>query len=181
MLGALAEYYFHAFTPALVNTYKLPCDLGRDIAQQNIRCRMNVQGGSDQVEQRLFGRQLADGEISKAGKFSATVVPLDSRPVIQALQREVDILVGLQLHNREPAVMRGGQHVEHSAVGGGECGNLRIERARVQSLIDHADIADHQRLQPAFGTQAKEKILAGAVGMAGIAKRGNELQEERPV
>src|ERR1700686_2927298 len=108
---------------------------------------MNVQGGRYQVKQGLFGRQLATGEISEAGKFSASVVPLDSRPVIQALQREVDILVGLELHDREPAVVRGGQHVEHGAVGGGECGNLRIERARVQALVDHADIGDHQRFQ----------------------------------
>lgn len=79
------------------------------------------------------------------GSTAATVVPFDSRPIIQVLQGKVDILVGLPLHDREPAVVRGGQHVEHGAVGGGECGNLRIERARVQPFVDHADIGDHQR------------------------------------
>jgi len=85
---------------------------------------MDVQGRRDQVEQRLFRRQLAVGEMSKAGKFCARVVPRYSRPIVEALQRQVDIFVGFEFDDREAAVARDGQDVKHGAVGGGECGDL---------------------------------------------------------
>ncbi len=142
---------------------------------------MDVECWRDQVEQRLLRRQLSIREISEARKFCAGVVPLDSRPVIEALQGQVDVFVGFEFDDGEAAVAGGGQHVEHGAVGGGECGNLRIELLRLQALVDDADVGDDQGFEPALGAQAKQRVLARAVGMAGVADGGEKLQEEREV
>ncbi|MGC1449430.1 MAG: hypothetical protein WA830_05265 [Candidatus Sulfotelmatobacter sp.] len=91
-------------------------------------------------------------------------MPRNPRPVVETLERQMDVFVGFQFDAGQAAVMRGGQHVDHGPVGGGECGNLRIEQARIQALVDDADIGHHERFQPAFGTQAEQGMLAGTVG-----------------
>src|SRR5678816_2050907 len=42
-------------------------------------------------------------------------------------------------------------------------------------------IRDSQRLQPALGMHAKQRVVTRAVGMPGIAQCGEQLQEERPI
>ena len=106
--GAFAEDDLDAFAPALVDANKFPFDFGCDVAQQHVGLGMDVERWRYQLEQRLFKGELTIGEISEAGKFCATVVPCYSGPVIEALQGQVDILVGLELDDRQAAVVGGG-------------------------------------------------------------------------
>ena len=105
MFGALAKDDFYALAPAFVNACEFPIDFGGEVAEQSVGCGMDVQGWRHQVQQGLFGGQLAGGEISEAGKFSTTVMPLDSRPVVEALEREVNVFVGLEFDDGEAAMM----------------------------------------------------------------------------
>ncbi|MGC1647186.1 MAG: hypothetical protein WA741_15325 [Candidatus Sulfotelmatobacter sp.] len=106
--GTLAEDYLHALAPVLVNPYEFPIDLRRDVAQRHVSPRVDVECRRDQVEQRLLGRQFAVCEVSEAGKFLSAVMPLHSRPVVEALQRQVDVFVGLEFDYGESAVVGGG-------------------------------------------------------------------------
>ena len=64
---------------------------------------MHMQRGRHQKQQRPFGRQLPLGKISEALELSARMVPGHPRPVVQTLQRQVDIFVGLQFDHRQSA------------------------------------------------------------------------------
>ncbi len=80
---------------------------GRNIVQQRVGGGMHMQRGSHQKQQRPFPRQFPPGKISEALELAPSMVPGHPRPVIQALQGQVDIFVGLQLHHGQPALARG--------------------------------------------------------------------------
>ncbi len=56
---------------------------------------MHVQGGRGEDEDGIALGEDASGEISGALEVAASMVLADSRPVIQALHGEVEILGGL--------------------------------------------------------------------------------------
>src|SRR5690242_6413092 len=95
------EYYPQPLSPAFVNARQHPVNRRRDIAEQRVGGRMNVQRGGDQEQQRLLGRELVSGEVSEALKFAASLVPDDPRPVIQPLERQMDDLVGLEFDDSQ--------------------------------------------------------------------------------
>jgi hypothetical protein len=55
-------------------------------------------------------------EISEFLELSACVVPFDSGPIIQALQRKMDVLIRFQFNDRELMVARRGEDVEHGSI-----------------------------------------------------------------
>ena len=89
-------------------------------------------------------------------------MPLHARPVIQALQRQMNVFVGLQLDDREPSFARQRQHIDHRPVRSRKCRNLRIDRLGFQPLVNHADVVHHQRLQPALWMHAEQAVIAAA-------------------
>src|SRR5258708_9762055 len=173
----LPEDDFYPFAPAFVNSHELPLNFGRKIAQQRIGRRMNMQGRSHQIQQRLFVRQLAAFEISETREFAAPMVPLDARPVVQPLEWEMNILVSFQFHNSQPPCLRGREHVDPRPVCGGKRWNLRIPARRLQSPIDQTHVAHHQRLQPTLGAHPPQRVLARSVWMAGIPQTMRQLHE----
>ena len=53
-------------------------------------------------------------------------MPGDARPVVHALQRQVDIFVGFEFDYGETSVVGHGENVDHGAVGRGEGRNLGV-------------------------------------------------------
>src|SRR5271167_307765 len=126
---------------------------------------MGAQGGGDEVEKgRRFGK-LTAGEVAVADEAAVLLVPAHARPVVEALEREMNVLVGLQLEDGEAAIEGAGEDVDHGAVGGGEGGNLRVDEALVEPLVDGANVADDQRFQPALGAEAIDWIAVKAMRM----------------
>ena len=109
------------------------------------------------------------------------MMPFHTRPIVQPLQRQVNVFVGFQFHHCQPPGVCSGEHVDHGAVGGGEGRNLRIQARWIESVIDHSDIAHHQRLQPSLRTQPPQWMLARSVGMANVAHTVHEFCEYRQV
>src|SRR2546423_15123614 len=91
----LAEDNSDSLSPPFVNAYEYPINLGRDIAQHDVGRGMNVQGRGDQEEQRSLLGQLPASKVSELQELRALVVPLHARPIIQALQGQMNIFIGL--------------------------------------------------------------------------------------
>ena len=105
------------------------------------------------------------------------MVPFHTRPVVQPLQRQVDVFVGFQFHHRQAARMRGGEHIDHGPVRGGKRRNLRIPARRLQPPIHYTHVAHHQRLQPSLRAQTPQRILTRSIRMASIAQTMCQLRE----
>src|SRR4029077_21179450 len=86
-------------------------------------------------------------------------MPLHARPVIQALQWQMDVFVRFQFHNDQAPFAGRGQHIEHGAIRGREGGYLGIETAVVEFLVHSSDIAYYERLQPPFRVQAPQWLM----------------------
>ncbi len=69
------------------------------------------------------------------------VVAADADPVVEALQGEVEVVVGFELDDGEAAGLRAvgagdGEEVEHAAVGGGEGGDLGVDVGGVEVGVE---------------------------------------------
>jgi len=105
---------------------------------------MDVQGGSDQKQQGLSRTEFAKWKVSEALELAASMVPGHARPIVQTLQGQVNVFIGLEFDDTEPARAGDGQHINHGAVGGGKSGYLGIETCRFQLFLHGSNILDHQ-------------------------------------
>src|SRR5580700_11452212 len=142
---------------------------------------MSSQGGGDKIEQGRSVGELASGEVAVADEASVLLVVAHASPVVKALQREMDVFAGLEFKDGAAAIESAGEDVDHGAIGGSECGNLRIDEALIEAFVDGADVADDQRFQPALGAKAKDGIALNAVRPAVLGEPCHQLAEERLV
>src|SRR5439155_23275345 len=97
------------------------------------------------------------------------MLPGYSRPVINPLQRQVNVLVRLQLEHGEPACSRQREHINHGAIGSRKRRHLRIAPSRIELIVQPADILNYERLQPALRMQPPPTAVLRAVRMARFA------------
>ncbi len=181
VVSPLSEHDFHSLSPALVNAHEGPLNLRRDVPQNDVRRGMHMQRRCDQKEQRRFFRQLASPKVSILQKLPAPLMPLHPRPIIQPLQRQMNVFIRLQLNHGQPSFARQREHVDHGPVGRRKCRHLRIHGLWLEPLINHADISPHQRLQPSLRMHPKQPIPARPIWMPCLAQRCQQLHEETPV
>src|ERR1019366_596720 len=86
--------YAHTFSPALIDLYHRPFDSWGKVAQKNVGRRMGAEGGGYEVEQRRGVGEFASGEVAVAEEASILLVPAHAGPVVEALQREMNVFVG---------------------------------------------------------------------------------------
>ena len=86
-----------------------------------------AQRGGYEVQQRSGPLEPQAGKVSVALHFARSallrtllVQRAHANPVIQALQRQLQILIGFQFNHREPPICGGGEQIEHAAVCGGK-------------------------------------------------------------
>ena len=126
---------------------------------------MKVERRRNQQQPRGLAQQLAAGEIAVGLELAAFHVPLDAHPIIQRLQRKMNVFGSFQLDHRQPPAMIDGQQIQHAPVGGGERGNLAIDGRRQQAGVDLLNVAPYLRFEPGFGVLAIERISAvGCIG-----------------
>jgi len=163
--------------PALVDLDHAPLDLRRDVTEKSVGGRMGAQAGSDEIEKRWRVGEFAAGEVTIAEKAAIELVPANADPVVEALEREVDVFVGLQFEDGEATVEGAGENVDHSAVGRGEGGHLRVPEARIEALVDGADVTGDEGFEPTFGTEAEERIAAVATRIAAGGEASDQIAE----
>jgi len=130
---------------------------------------VEAESGRDQIEQRGLRRQLDAGEVAEMLELAALPQPLDPQPVVEPLERQIDILIQLQLDHRQavrdsrPLAAPDREDVYHPAVQrrrgcARESGYLGIGVIRRQSGVDLGGIANQQAFEPALPLQAVELV-----------------------
>jgi hypothetical protein len=112
-----AEQDSAVFAPVFVYGDEFPGDgWGEGLEYSFVRW-VDVEGGRDAVEERVLCGELDAGEIAAAGNFSGAVEHADAGPVVERLQRQVEVVVGFEFEDGEAAVAGDGDEVEHGAGG----------------------------------------------------------------
>jgi hypothetical protein len=70
---------------------------------------MKVECGRNQQQSRGIAEQLAPWEIPVSVELATFHVPLDADPVVQRLQRQMNVFRSFQFNHREPPAMIDGQ------------------------------------------------------------------------
>jgi len=61
-----------------------------------------VQCRGHEKKQRFFRGEFCAAEIPGTKKLAAGIMPFHARPVVQSLQRQVNVFISFELHNRQP-------------------------------------------------------------------------------
>lgn len=116
--GAFAEDDAAIPMPVFVESDQFPGDGGREVAEDRLVGWMDVEGGSDEAEERVVGREaglLRIGKVAAVGDGAGLMQAADAGPVIEGLEREVEVIVGLDFEDGEAAPAGDGEEVEESA------------------------------------------------------------------
>src|SRR3954471_6856074 len=105
---------------------------------------MHPQGRRNKIQKRRLVRKFLPDKIGEVLKLAALMVPLDARPIVESLKRQMNVLVGFELENRKPAALSDGENVDHCTVRGGECRHLRVDKCRVERRVDGTHVADDE-------------------------------------
>ena len=85
------------------------------------------------------------------GDLAAVQVPFDAHPVIQRLQRQVNVLIHLEFDHRQSPVTVHRQQVDDATVAAGELRHLSVNRLRQQRGVQRFDIRADPCFEPCFG------------------------------
>jgi len=88
---------------------------------------VDVEGGGDAVEERVFGGEFDAGEVAVAGDFSGAVEHADAGPVVEGLEGQVEVVVGFEFKNGEAALAGDGEEIEEVAARRRGCEQLRVD------------------------------------------------------
>ena len=150
-----------------------------------------MQGGGDEKEPRRVRLEALVGEVavgleiaeSGVGIEVSEMVVADTDPVVEALEREVEVFFGFEFDERQLAGKGNGEEVEHAAIGVGaatrEGGDLGVDGGRGELRIECGKILAKEALEPTLGLQAEEGIapVGDRTGRDGAA--GEEMVDER--
>ena len=89
--------YDHAQSPAPAFGKAPARDLKfrREIFQKMVRCRMELQGGRNKIDERRRLLQSDPLKITIASDLSALRLPTNAQPIVRCLQRQMDVLASL--------------------------------------------------------------------------------------
>lgn len=72
----------------------------------------------------------------------------------------MDIFVRFEFHHGQPPVASHGENVNHSPIGSGKCGHLRVQAGGIQAFVHGTDVAHVQGFEPAFRMQPPQCLVA---------------------
>lgn len=194
-LGVFAEDDAAVPAPVFVEGDELPGDGGGEMAEEGLVGGMDVEGGGDEEKEGVLGGECAawgleGGEVAAAGELAGAMEGADAGPVIERLEREVKIVVGLELEDGETSGAGDSEEVEEGAGGGGGGEELRVDGggggcgggARggcgAEFMAEGGEVAAEDGFEPAFGLEAEERIGGGSGGMAAMEEAIGEVKEE---
>ena len=112
---------------------------------------MEIERGRDQQQARRVGAQRNTGEVSAAFKLAPFQVPFDAHPVIQGLQRQMDVLAGLYLDDHQAAVVVDGENIQNAARARRELRGLAVQGRVADAGVQAAGRGANLRFEPRFG------------------------------
>ena len=120
----------------------------------------------------------SEGRERRGGSGDGLAVGVEgahAHPVVEGLQRKVQVLVGFQFQDHEARVAVEREQVEHTAIAAGERGNLVVDQIAAQLGKQFPEPRTQTRLQPALGRHAEERIGVRAIGVAAEEKTAQKI------
>ena len=102
--------------------------------------------------------QREAGEIAVLVELGAVDVPLDAHPVVEGLERKVDVLGGFQFEHRQAAGSVGCEEIKHAAIHRGEGRDLAVEGRGKELCVEFLDLRADLRFEPGFGIREVEWV-----------------------
>ena len=138
-----------------------------------------VGDAADEWAASRFAVQVKALELAEAGGAVGVfeVMGAHTHPVVEPLQGEVQVFVGLELDDCEAAVTGDAEQVEHAAVAGRECRHLGVDVVGIEVGVEHRHIAAQHALEPALGLHAEEGVALAAAGLAAQEEEAHALAE----
>src|SRR5947209_9400538 len=90
----------------------------------------------------------------------------------------MNVFVGLEFDDSEPAVTSAGKQINHSTIGGRKGRNLRIDITRIESRVQQADAQLYFRFQPSLRLHAPQWMLLVPLGSTQFAKTPHQIVKQ---
>src|SRR5207245_3149928 len=132
--------------------------LRREIAQDDVRCRMESQRGSDQIDERRGLQQRQARKVAVARDLAILLLAANAQPIIGRLQRQMNVLAGFQLNNRQPPSTRHGEKIENAVFSTRVCKDLGIDKTLIEHGVNAGNIFADYGFQPALRLRAEERM-----------------------
>jgi hypothetical protein len=91
----LAHDHAQSPAPAFGKAHARDVKFRREIFPKIIRCRMESQGGCNEIDERRCLLQSDPLKITIASDLSALRLPANAQPIVRCLQRQMDVLASL--------------------------------------------------------------------------------------
>src|ERR1700677_3224581 len=111
---------------------------------------MKSQSWRNQPYHWWFWIQFDAREIPVTLKIAFTLMTPHSQPIIDSLNRQLNIFGCFQLDHNQPSMLCDAEQIDYAAVSRSERGDLRIQVFGNQMRIKSGGILQDQSLQPAF-------------------------------
>src|SRR6266704_1710226 len=119
---------------------------------------MESQRWSDEIDKRRSLLQSDALKITIASDLPALQLPANTQPIIRGLQREMDVLAGLQFNDHQAAGTRHREEIENAVFVPRIGKNLGVDEALIEHGIDARDVLADDRFQPALRLRAVERM-----------------------
>ena len=174
--AAFAKDNLQLLTPVFAQRDELPIDFGREVTQHGQVGRVDAQRRCGEQKARGERRDFRSGKVSfafesrertiAAGDALAICVEgADAYPVVECLQRQMQIFVGFEFDDDEAAIAIEGEQIEHAAIAGRERWNLRVKLIAAKERQKFAEASAKFGFEPAFWLDAEERIFVHAIAM----------------
>ncbi len=121
---------------------------------------MESQRGGHEIDDRRSLLQCDPLKITIASDRSALQLPANAQPIVRGLQRQMDVLAGLQFNDRQPAGTRHGEEVENAVFASDIGKNLSVDESPIEHRIDARDVLANNGFQPALRLGAVEQMAS---------------------
>jgi hypothetical protein len=181
--GLLAHDHGQPAMPAFGQAHAHNLKFRAEIIQEIVRCRMKSQCRRNKIDERRSLLQGNPWKITVASNLSALQLPSNAQPIVRNLQRQMNVLAGLQFYNAKPSGTRHGQEIENTVFSAGIGKNLSVDVSLVQYGIDARDVLTNNRVQPALGLGTIERMARVACQRVAVGlqfmQQGRCLRERR--
>ena len=149
----------------LIQSNQSPFHFRRQITEHSLVCRVNPQRRRNKMQPGRRIRQLNSRKIPMAAECvpsaSLGIVALElahAQPIIQPLQRQMQVLIRLQLDHQQPSTAIDSEQIEHPSVARRKRRHLRINALRNNPRLDLQQFLAKHRLQPSLRLQPIERV-----------------------
>src|ERR1700682_4844937 len=126
---------------------------------------MESKRGRDEIDERRSLLQSDPLKIAVASDLSALQLPANAQPIVRSLQRQMDVLAGLQFNDRQSAGTSHGEEVENAVLRPGIGKHMSVDESLIEHGIDARDVLANNGFQPALRLGPVER-------MAGLGGKG---------